>query len=180
MQNKVAHNNSNDKKIKYNYGIKCQNVRLIKDSQNLGVISTKDAMQHAIDAESDLIQISDSDPPVCIIEDFGKYKYTLSQRNKKKLKSSNVVEQKEVRFGPNIDKHDIFVKINQVKSFIAQGKHVLLRVKFNKREKAHKDRGFAILKEVLTEVSLLCDVQSPPALAGGDVLAKVSPKIVQE
>lgn len=175
MQNKTS--NNNDKKIKYNYGIKSPNVRLIKENANIGVIPFKEAMQHAIDAESDLIQISESDPPVCIIEDFGKYKYLLSQRNKKKVKSGNIIEQKEVRFGPNIDKHDIFVKINQVKLFLSHGKHVLLRVKFTKREKAHKDRGFAILKEVIADISLICDVLSPPALAGGDVLAKISPKV---
>ena len=89
--------------------IRDKEVRVIsEDGEQLGIMSSKDAMKLAREAELDLVKIAPkAQPPVCKIIDYGKYKYELARKEKEAKKKQKTVEVKEVRLSPNIDTNDL-------------------------------------------------------------------------
>ena len=75
-----------------------------EDGEQLGIMSAKEALQLAKEAELDLVKIAPAaKPPVCKIIDYGKYRYELARKEKEAKKKQKVIEVKEVRLSPNID-----------------------------------------------------------------------------
>ena len=93
--------------------IRDKEVRVIsEDGEQLGIMSSKDAMKLAREAELDLVKIAPkAQPPVCKIIDYGKYKYELARKEKEAKKKQKTVEVKEVRLSPNIDTNDLNTKM---------------------------------------------------------------------
>ena len=106
-----------------NEQIRDREVRVVSaDGEQLGVMSSRDAMKLAREAELDLVKIAPkAQPPVCKIIDYGKYKYEQSRREKEAKKKQKTVEVKEVRMSPNIDANDLNTKVNNAKKFILKG-----------------------------------------------------------
>jgi len=102
-----------------NEQIRDREVRVVSaDGEQLGVMSSRDAMKLAREAELDLVKIAPkAQPPVCKIIDYGKYKYEQSRREKEAKKKQKTVEVKEVRMSPNIDANDLNTKVNNAKKF---------------------------------------------------------------
>ena len=140
--------------------IKDKEVRVIsEDGEQLGIMSSKDAMKLAREAELDLVKIAPkAQPPVCKIIDYGKYKYELARKEKEAKKKQKTVEVKEVRLSPNIDTNDLNTKMNNAKKFITKGNKVKVTLRFRGREMAHMQQSKHILDdfaEMLADVAVI-------------------------
>ena len=132
-----------------NEQIRDREVRVVSaDGEQLGVMSSRDAMKLAREAELDLVKIAPkAQPPVCKIIDYGKYKYEQSRREKEAKKKQKTVEVKEVRMSPNIDANDLNTKVNNAKKFILKGNKVKVTLRFRGREMAHVQQSKHILDD---------------------------------
>lgn len=173
------HNNNNNQKSRYriNEQIRFSPVLAIgADGEKIGVISADDARRRAREAGLDLVEISpNARPPVCRIMDFGKFKYEQSLKEKQaKQKGAQL---KELRLSPRIADYDIEIKCNAARKFLAEGHKVQLKLKYTRRELAHKDLGYKIINKI---VELLSDVgtaqQSAKLLDGNSLSCIVEPK----
>ena len=149
-----------------NEQIRDKEVRVIgEEGQQLGVMSPKDAMKLAREAEVDLVKIAPSaKPPVCKLVDYGKYKYELVRKEKEAKKKQRTIEVKEVRLSPNIDVNDLNTKCNSARKFIEKGDKVTLR--FRGREMAHIDSSKYILEDFAEKLSDIAVVDKAPKLEG--------------
>jgi len=155
---------------KTNDKIRASKVRLIDQNENmLGVVDKNEAIQLARGAELDLVEVSpNSDPPVCRILDFGKYRYEQSKKERANRAKAKVVETKEVRLGRSmkIDPHDVGIRVNQARKFLIEGHKVLIVQNFRGREMMHKERGDERMKEIIEALSDVSKVETTPRFAG--------------
>ena len=115
-----------------NEEIRDKEVRLVSDTgEQLGIMSAREALERAMDANLDLVKISPTaNPPVCKLMDYGKYKFEQTKREKEARKNQHVVEIKEVRMSPSIDVNDFNVKLRNAQKFLAEGNRVKVTVRF--------------------------------------------------
>lgn len=152
-----------------NFNIKVPNVRVIKDGEQLGIMSTDKARKLAQDANLDLVEIAPTaKPPVCHIIDFEKFKYERELKEKEQRKNQKNVVMKEVRLSPSIEEHDVDYKLKAAQKFLEAGKKVKLNLKFERRELAHKDIGFEVMKKAVTFLSQFSKVEKPAKMEGKD------------
>ena len=119
-----------------NEQIRDKEVRVIgEEGDQLGIMSSKEALKLAEDAGLDLVKIAPTaKPPVCKIVDYGKYRYELSRKEKEAKKKQRIIEVKEIRLSPNIDTNDLNTKINAAKKFLSKGDRVKVTLRFRGRE----------------------------------------------
>jgi translation initiation factor IF-3 len=145
-------------------------VRLIDQNEiMIGVVSKDEAIKLAQEAGYDLVEVSpNSDPPVCRILDFGKYRYEQGKKERANRAKAKVVETKEVRLGRSmkIDPHDVQIRINQARKFLFDGHKVLIVQNFRGREMMHKERGNERMKEIIEKLSDISKVETSPRFAG--------------
>ena len=122
-----------------NEQIRDKEVRVIgENGEMIGVMSSRDAMKLAREAELDLVKIAPTaKPPVCKIVDYGKYRYELARKEKEAKKKQKIVELKEVRLSPNIEANDLNTKIGSARKFLEKGNKVKVTLRFRGREMAH-------------------------------------------
>ena len=151
-----------------NEQIRDKEVRVIgQEGQQLGVMSPKDAMKLAREAEVDLVKIAPSaKPPVCKLVDYGKYKYELVRKEKEAKKKQRTIEVKEVRLSPNIDVNDLNTKSNAARKFLEKGNKVKVTLRFRGREMAHVDSSKHILEDFAEKLSDIAVVDKAPKLEG--------------
>ena len=151
-----------------NEQIRDKEVRVIgEEGQQLGVMSPKDAMKLAREAEVDLVKIAPSaKPPVCKLVDYGKYKYELVRKEKEAKKKQRTIEVKEVRLSPNIDVNDLNTKCNSARKFIEKGDKVKVSLRFRGREMADIDSSKHILEDFAEKLSDIAVVDKAPKLEG--------------
>lgn len=151
-----------------NEQIKDKEVRLIgQDGEQLGIMSAREAMKIAVEAELDLVKIAPmAKPPVCKIIDYGKYKYELVRKEKEAKKKQKTVEVKEIRLSPNIEANDLNTKINAAKKFISKGNKVKVTLRFRGREMAHVQNSKHILDDFAEELSDIAMVEKAPKMEG--------------
>ena len=151
-----------------NEQIKDKEVRLIgQDGEQLGIMSTREAMKLAQEAELDLVKIAPgAKPPVCKIIDYGKYRYELIRKEKEAKKKQKTVEIKEIRLSPNIESNDLNTKINAAKKFISKGNKVKITLRFRGREMAHMHSSKYILDDFAQELAEIATVEKAPKLEG--------------
>mgnify|MGYP001016212618 FL=1 len=127
--------------MRINSEIRARDVRVISpEGEQLGVMSTRDAMQVATERELDLVEVApNARPPVCRIMDYGKYRYEQTKQKKEAKKRQKVVTVKEVRMTPKIDDHDFQVKAKNAERFLADGNKVKVSVRFRGREVVHSN-----------------------------------------
>lgn len=126
----------------------------------------------------DLIEISpNAAPPVVKLMDYGKYKYQAQKKLAEAKKKQVVIDVKEIKFRPNIEKHDLEVKVNHILKFLEHGDKVKLLMQFRGREMAHKDLGMGKFNEILRQVVEKSGamVEAEPKLMGNRVIAMVAP-----
>ena len=160
-----------------NEQIREKEVRVIsEDGEQLGIMSAKEAMKLALDAELDLVMIAPTaKPPVCKIIDYGKYKYEQIRKEKEAKKKQKVVEVKEIRLSPNIDTNDLNTKINASRKFLEKGNKVKVTLRFRGREMAHMQASKHILDDFAAELADVAVVEKAPKVEGrsiGMVLAE--------
>ena len=148
--------------------IRDKEVRVIsEDGEQLGIMSSKDAMKLAREAELDLVKIAPkAQPPVCKIIDYGKYKYELARKEKEAKKKQKTVEVKEVRLSPNIDTNDLNTKMNNAKKFITKGNKVKVTLRFRGREMAHVQQSKHILDDFAAMLEDVATVEKPAKMEG--------------
>jgi len=135
----------------------------------IGLVPITDAIERARSADLDLVEVSPgSDPPVCRILDFGKYRYEQSKKERANRAKTKVVETKEVRLGRSmkIDPHDIAIRLNQARKFLLDGHKVLIVQSFRGREMMHKERGHERMREIIETLSDIAKVELAPRMAG--------------
>ena len=160
-----------------NEQIRDREVRLIgTDGEQLGIMSAREAMKLAQEAELDLVKIAPgAKPPVCKIIDYGKYKYEQTRKEKEAKKKQKTVELKEIRLSPNIDTNDLNTKMNAAKKFLAKGNKVKITLRFRGREMAHMNSSKHILDDLAEQLSDIAVVEKAPKIEGrsiGMVLAE--------
>ena len=143
-----------------NEQIRDKEIRLIgENGEQLGIMSAREAMKLAEEAELDLVKIAPTaKPPVCKIIDYGKYRYELARKEKEAKKKQRTVEVKEVRLSPNIDTNDLNTKMNNARKFISKGNKVKVTLRFRGREMAHVNYSKQILDrfyEKLEDIAVL-------------------------
>ncbi|MEF9946635.1 MAG: translation initiation factor IF-3 [Lachnospiraceae bacterium] len=151
-----------------NEQIRDKEVRLVgEDGEQLGVMSAKDAMKLATEAELDLVKIAPTaKPPVCKIIDYGKYRYELARKEKEAKKKQKTVDLKEVRLSPNIDTNDLNTKMNNARKFIDKGNKVKVTLRFRGREMAHMHASRHILDDFAKAMEDIAVVEKPAKVEG--------------
>jgi translation initiation factor IF-3 len=158
-------------------------IRLIgADGEQIGVVETVDAMKMAIEKGLDLVEVvPESRPPVCKIMDYGKYKYELSQKQRRDRASAKAAEMKEIRLGRSvkIDPHDVQVRIDQSRRFLLHGHKVMVTQKFKGREIAHKEIGLQNLRDVADALADVAKVEQTPRWFGKQASIILAPDKVK-
>ena len=151
-----------------NEQIRDREIRLIgEDGQQLGIMSSREAMKIAREAELDLVKIApQAKPPVCKIIDYGKYRYELARKEKEAKKKQKTIEEKEVRLSPNIDSNDLNTKIASARKFIEKGNKVKVTLRFRGREMAHVQSSRHILDEFAKALEDIALVDKPAMMEG--------------
>ncbi len=151
-----------------NEQVRDKEVRVIdQDGEQLGVMSAKEAMKLAREAELDLVKIApNAKPPVCKIIDYGKYRYELARKEKEAKKKQKTMEVKEVRLSPNIDVNDLNTKANQARKFLSKGDKVKVTLRFRGREMAHKDVGREVLNAFFEKLEDVAAVDKEAKMEG--------------
>ncbi len=153
------------------------------DNEQIGVLETQEAIRRAQEQGMDLVEISpDARPPVCKIMDYGKYKYELSQKQRKTRAASKSSEMKEIRLGRSmkIDPHDVQVRIDQARRFLMAGHKVIVTQRFKGREIAHREIGLDNLKTVATQLADIGKLEQMPRWMGkaaSIIIAPDKPKV---
>ena len=148
--------------------IRDKEVRVIgENGDQLGIMSSREAMKLAQEAELDLVKIAPkAQPPVCKIIDYGKYRNELARKEKEAKKKQKTVEVKEVRLSPNIDTNDLNTKVNNAKKFISKGNKVKVTLRFRGREMAHVQQSKHILDDFAGMLEDVAVVEKPAKMEG--------------
>ena len=151
-----------------NEQIRDKEIRLIgEDGQQLGIMSSREAMKIAREADLDLVKIApQAKPPVCKIIDYGKYRYELARKENEAKKKQKTIEVKEVRLSPNIDSNDLNTKIASARKFIEKGNKVKVTLRFRGREMAHVQSSRHILDEFAKALEDIALVDKPAKMEG--------------
>ena len=160
-----------------NEQITASEVRVISSSgAQLGIISIREALNHAEDEGFDLVEVSpDAKPPVCKILDYGKLKYREQKSKKEAKKKQKTIEIKEIKIRPGINKHDYEVKVKAFHKFIKGGNKVKVSMRFRGREMEHQNLGVDLLKRLIEQVKEYAKVEVPPKNEGKQIMMVLAP-----
>ena len=161
-----------------NEQIRDKEIRLIgADGEQLGIMSARDAMKIAREAELDLVRIAPTaKPPVCKIIDYGKYKYEQARKEKEAKKKQRTIEIKEVRLSPNIEENDLNTKVGAAKKFIQKGDKVKVTLRFRGREMAHVQKTKQILDVFAEKMADVAVVEKAPKMEGRQIMMFLAEK----
>ena len=138
-----------------------------EDGEQLGIMSSKEALKLAEEAGVDLVKIAPTaKPPVCKIVDYGKFKYEQTRKEKEAKKKQKVIEIKEIRLSPNIDTNDLNTKINAARKFITKGDRVKVTLRFRGREMTHMNNSKHILDDFAEALAEIAVVEKAPKVEG--------------
>ncbi|MCL1989109.1 MAG: translation initiation factor IF-3 [Firmicutes bacterium] len=149
-----------------NEQIRDKDVRLIdSDGAQLGIVSAKEAQKVADSKRLDLVKISPTaKPPVCKIMDYSKFKFDQNKKEKEARKKQRTVNVKELRLSPNIDTHDINVKVKKAIEFLSDGDKVKITIRFRGRELGNREGAYDIMHNFAEQVSEFGVVEKPPKM----------------
>ena len=167
-----------NKQLRINERIRVREVRLIdEEGHQAGVVQTRDALQRAKDAGLDLIEVAPmANPPVCRIMDYGKFKYEQAKRDKEAHKKSKQAELALIRLRPNIDEHDINVKLKNARRFLEEGDKVRVFVVFRSREFTHPEFGRNLLNHFIETLADVSNIEKSVGMEGRQMTLVLTPK----
>ena len=143
----------------------------------VGIVELEEALQAADEVGLDLVEVSpNSDPPVCKVLDYGKYKYEEQKKKSLARKKQKLVEVKEIKMRPGIDVHDYETKMRSMRKFLDEGDKVKVTVRFRGREMLHPDHGKSVLERVQDDVDEIGKVEQMPRMEGRLMTMVVSPR----
>ena len=161
-----------------NESIRAQTVRLISaEGEQLGIMPMKEALATAEQEGLDLVEVApNSDPPVCRIMDYGKYKYQASKKVQGARKKGKAYQVKEIKLRPHTEEHDLGFKIKNLKKFLMKKARVKVSVIFRGREMSYMDAGIELLERIAEEVTEEGSVEQPPTREGWRLTMVIIPK----
>jgi translation initiation factor IF-3 len=137
----------------------------------------QDALARAVATGLDLVEVSPtSDPPVCKLLDFGKYKYEAQKKAAVARKRQRTIDVKEIKMRPGIDVHDYDIKMRAIRRFLDEGDKVKVTMRFRGRELAHQERGMDVLQRVRGELEDAAKVEQFPKMEGRQMIMVMAPK----
>ena len=147
------------------------------NGEKQGIMPTAAALDAAEEAGLDLVEVSpNSDPPVCKILDYGKYKFQEQKKKNEARKRQKVVEIKEIKLRPNIDTHDYDVKAKAMHRFFEEGDKVKVTLRFRGGEMRHPELGMKLLNQVRTDFEPVAKVEYEPRMEGRQMIMILAPK----
>jgi translation initiation factor IF-3 len=158
--------------------IRDKEIRLISDTgEQLGLMSARDAQKIADEKMLDLVKISpQAKPPVCKLMDYSKYKFDLAKKEKEARKKQKTVSVKELRLSPNIDVHDVQVKVKNAIKFLKDGNKVKVSIRFRGRELTRKDVAVDIMTDFAEQVSEYGVIDKAPKMEARTMAMFLAPK----
>ncbi len=164
--------------IRINERIRAREVRVIdSEGGQVGILPVFEAIKLAKEKGLDLVEISPTaQPPVCRIQDYGKFLYEMGKKEKAAKKTQKNIVIKEVKFSINVDEHDFVTKKNHVLRFLDEGDKVKASLRFKGREMAHRNLGRDVLDRLIREISEKGQVEFAPRMEGNTMHAILVPK----
>ncbi|MBR0491269.1 MAG: translation initiation factor IF-3 [Clostridia bacterium] len=158
--------------------IRAKEVQLIgAQGEKLGVVSFREAMEKAEEANLDLVLVApNATPVVCKIMNYGKYKFEQAKKEKEAKKKQKVLEVKELRVTPNIEKHDFEFKCRNAKKFLEDGNKVKITVRFRGREVNNAKAGEVVLNNFIEQLAEVSQVEKAPKLEGRNMFTILAKK----
>jgi translation initiation factor IF-3 len=143
----------------------------------VGVVTSREALQMAIEAELDLVEIvPNATPPVCRIMDYGKFLFEESKKRHAAKKKQKQIQVKEVKFRPGTEEGDYQVKLRNLIRFLSEGDKAKVTIRFRGRELVHQELGFKIVKRLETDLAEVGVVEQHPKMEGRQMVMVLSPK----
>ena len=161
-----------------NEQIRDKEIRLVgSNGEQLGIMSAKEALKMAVEAELDLVKIApNAKPPVCKIIDYGKFRYEQARKEKEARKKQKTIEIKEVRLSPNIEENDLNTKISAARKFLTKGDKVKVTLRFRGREMSHMANSKHILDDFAEALKDIAVVDKPSKVEGRSLVMFLTAK----
>jgi len=163
--------------IRINERIRAREVRVIDENGvQLGILQPFEALRIARERGLDLVEVSpNAVPPVCRIQDYGRYLYEKEKSERAARKRQKVITVKEVKFSVTVDEHDYQTKKNQVNRFLVEGDKVKASLRFRGRQMAHRELGYDIINRLIQDVGDAGTVEFMPRMEGTILHAILAP-----
>ena len=165
-----------------NERIRAKEVRLIDATgENVGVVSFADAMNMAIEADLDLVEVSaKANPPLCRIIDYGKFIYERNKKEKEARRAQKKIEIKEIRMRPKTTDHHRGFKVRDARRWLLEGKKVKVRIRFRGRERDYPEIAMQDLREIATELADISVIEQHATFEGRTMLMVLSPETAKK
>ncbi|WP_082642760.1 translation initiation factor IF-3 [Legionella spiritensis] len=174
----IATNKRDSDRARVNEQINVPEVRLIDaDGNQVGIVSTREALRAAEEGGFDLVEISPTaKPPVCRIMDYGKFLFELSKKQAEAKKKQKQIQVKELKFRPGTEDGDYQVKLRNLVRFLNHGDKVKITLRFRGREMAHQEIGMKIMERLQQDTAEIAVIEQHPKREGRQLLMVLSPK----
>ena len=153
-------------------------MRLIgPEGEQFGVVATPEAFRKAQELGYDLVEVAPTaQPPVCRVMDYGKFKYEQSKKEHQSRRHQKSTQVKEIKLRPRTDKHDLEIKVRQIKGFLADGNKTKVTVTYRGREMANQEMGRTMMKSVIAQLAECGTIEYAPRMEGRSLIMIVAPK----
>jgi len=170
------------KDVRINREIRAKEVRVIDpEGKQLGILPVVEALRAASNFELDLVEVSSkSDPPVCRIMDYGKFKYQQSKKAHDAKRKQAIIHLKEVKMRPKTEEHDFQFKLRHIERFLKEGNKTKITIVFRGRELAHPDLGRNMLSRITEEAKEWGKVEQVPKFEGRNFTMVLAPLPTQK
>src|ERR1700678_4066946 len=163
--------------IRINDRIRAREIRVIDENgEQMGILAPFEALKIARERGLDLVEVSpNAVPPVCRIQDYGRYLYEKEKSERAARKKQKVITIKEVKFSVTVDEHDYQTKKNQAVRFLGEGDKVKASLRFKSRQMAHRDLGYKIINRLIQDMGDAGIVEFMPRMEGTTLHAILAP-----
>ena len=161
-----------------NEEIRDREVRVVdQNGEQLGVMSSRDALALAEEHQLDLVKIApQARPPVCKLMDYGKYRFEQSKKEREFRKNQKVITVKEVRLSATIEDHDVDVKFKNAVKFLKDGNKVKVTIRFRGRQITHSEIGRQVMNEFAERIKEYGTVDKAPQIEGRNMSMFITPR----
>lgn len=147
------------------------------DGEQAGIVTLKEALDAALEANLDLVEIAaDAEPPVCKIMDYGKKLFEAKKQQAAQKKKQKQTQVKEMKFRPGTDEGDYNVKLKNLIRFLEGGDKAKVTLRFRGREMAHQELGMEMMKRIEEDLAELANVEQHPKMEGRQLTMVMAPK----
>jgi len=135
--------------------------------EQLGVMPIAKALGVAREHNLDLVEVAaSSDPPVCRLLDYGRYRYEQTKKQRKARQAQRGGLLKEIRVRPRVQAHDLDTKIRIARRLLEEGDKVRIFVVFRGREITHPELGLKALQKVADSLKDIAAMDGSPSMEG--------------